>query len=286
MSETDNAAVTSVSQVEAMVSLLSDTNVKVREACRDALIAQGTVADAPLRRRMRAASGIERRLIGRILAEIHGPRIEQQIVEHLLGEPELERGAILIGGLVDAGEPLESVSPVLDAMADQVMAQLAGQRDPDRDLEVLRAVLVPQLKSVSVQEAKVVDALLHGVTGNHRGMPLPLCMVWLLVARRARIPLVGVNMPAHFLVRYDAGGDELLIDPTQEGGTIAPDLARQHMEHYGLTGADVKELDASDGAMLLRTLRNLVNLANTHGERTLVERCARILQTVGRALRG
>jgi len=97
---------------------------------------------------------------------------------------------------------------------------------------------------------------------------------------------VGVNMPAHFLVRYDAERDDLLIDPTQEGVAIAPELARQHMEHYGLAGAGVGQLDATDGAMLLRTLRNVVNLANTHGERALVERCARILQTVGRAARG
>ena len=273
----------SPSQVEAMISLLTDTSDSVVEGCREALLANADTAEPLLRERLAAGSDAEAAVVKRVLADIAGRRIEPLVQEHLVGEPRLEEGSILIGRLVHGDEAPEGVSAALDAMADQVMAQLGGTRDAEADVDVLRRVLVDQngLTGVPPEEATLADALLDGVTTSGRGMPLPLCMTWILVAQRARVPLVGVNMPGHFLVRIGPPDRPVILDPFHGGKVMSPELCRRYLTAQHLPSTDLSALDASDLDMLLRTLRNLINLAERDGERGLVERCARLLGAAG-----
>jgi regulator of sirC expression with transglutaminase-like and TPR domain len=59
------------------------------------------------------------------------------------------------------------------------------------------------------------NSLLHRVLERRRGMPITLAVVALEVARRAGIPLEGVGMPGHFLLRDPVTGSHL--DPFDGG---------------------------------------------------------------------
>ena len=53
------------------------------------------------------------------------------------------------------------------------------------------------------------------------GIPITLSVLYMEVARRVGLPLVGVAMPGHFLVKhYDAEGSEMLIDVFEQGKLI------------------------------------------------------------------
>jgi regulator of sirC expression with transglutaminase-like and TPR domain len=174
------------------------------------------------------------------------------------------------------------VTAALDAMADQVSAEQPVVRDAAIELELLTDVLARQnaLAGIVIERADPWDALLHGVTLRQRGLPLALSMTWLLVARRAGIPLVGVNMPGHFLVRHGRGA---VVDPFHGGRVVQPQQLRELLARAGYPPLDVTLLDATDRDMLVRTLRNLLQIAARRGERELAGRCARIVDRVTRA---
>ncbi|GJM20999.1 MAG: hypothetical protein DHS20C15_09140 [Planctomycetota bacterium] len=266
-------------QIEAMISLLSDPNQEVVARCREALMASASEAEAPLEHALRHDVRVPKRLLRRLLADVTGERREAELAHHLSDEADLERGSILLGALVEAGDKAFEVPAALDALADQVASQLAGQRDPDRDLAVLRTVLTEQLKpeARSPNIATLEDALLHGVTGGRGGMPLPICICWILVARRLSIPIVGVNFPGHFLVRYDVPGRLLVLDPFGGGQPVDLDHCRAALSSMGAKSTDLEALDATDLDMLRRSLRNVIQLAARHGERALLERAGRLL---------
>ena len=48
----------------------------------------------------------------------------------------------------------------------------------------------------------VENSLLDRVLERRRGMPITLAVVGMEVARRAGVPMVGIGMPGHFLVRH------------------------------------------------------------------------------------
>jgi regulator of sirC expression with transglutaminase-like and TPR domain len=271
----------SESQVEAMISLLTDDSPMVVSRCRKALRAHAEIAEPLLRERLAGTTGAEQTAIVSALLDVVGTKIEEPLVEHLLHTPALEAGSLLIGRLIDPSENPGQVTAALDAMADQLAAELPMVRDPRVELDLLSDVLARQnaLTGTVVERADPWDAVLHGVTLRQRGLPLALSMTWVLVGRRAGIPLVGVNMPGHFLVRHTHGP---VIDPFHAGRVVQPPQLRELLARAGYPPLEVKLLDATDRDMLVRTLRNLVLIAARRGERELAGRCARIVDRVTR----
>ncbi len=265
--------------MQAMLSLLSDDSQKVVGGCAEALARQGDRAESLLEQRLPLALGREARRIRSILARVRYPAAEEQLLACLTGSPKLERGALLLARLVDGGPEVDEAGAVLDHMAERADELLMDDSDPQRQLGVLRRVLTEEyaLKGSDPGASRPIDALLHGVTSNRRGMPMPLCITWLLVARRLRIPLVGVNMPGHFLMRLDVSDKLLVLDAYSGGRVVDQRTWQRHLKSHNLTGKSISDLDADDREMLLRSLRNLVHLSASDHDRALALRCTRVL---------
>jgi regulator of sirC expression with transglutaminase-like and TPR domain len=60
------------------------------------------------------------------------------------------------------------------------------------------------------------NSLLHEVLDRRRGIPISLSVVTLEVGRRLDVPLAGVGMPSHFLVRH-LGQPATFLDPFDGG---------------------------------------------------------------------
>jgi len=272
-------------QVEAMISLLSDSSDTVLAACREALRVHAAMAEPLLRERLAGCDAEERATLRAALRDVVGARLEQRLVEHLLRTPELEAGSLLIGQLVGIGLDPASVAAALDALADQVTADLhVPGLDPDADLAALTAVLGREggFSGAGAEQAELADVVLQGVCERRRGIPLALAVVWLLVARRVGIPLRGVNMPGHFLLRHVRADGHVVLDPLARGRPVRAEDCRRFLAAAGYPQRDVALLDASDRDMLQRTLRNLVMFAARAGDRELAARCARILRNSAR----
>jgi regulator of sirC expression with transglutaminase-like and TPR domain len=280
-------ALASESQVEAMIRLLTDTSDTVIEACRKALLDHAEMSEPLLRERLATADGEEAEAVRAALVDVVGARLEAPLIDHIMNAPSLEEGSILIGRLIDASELPDALTEALDALADQVAValdeSLGGDRDPTRDpareLEVLTDVLAKQntLTGTDPESADPWDAVLHGVTLRRHGLPLALCMTWLLVARRVGIPLEGLNMPGHFLLRQPREDGAVVIDPFHGGREVTPAECRTFLAESGYPAMEPEALAATDRDMLLRSLRNLVMIASRRRERELAARCARIL---------
>ena len=276
-------ALISESQVEAMIHLLTDNSDTVIEACRKGLLDHAEMAEPLLRERLTTAEGEDAEAVRAALVDVVGARLEAPLIDHIMNTPTLEEGSILIGRLIDASELPDGLTEALDALADQVSVSLDGslgsQRDPARELDVLRDVLVREntLAGTSPERADAWDAVLHGVTLRRRGLPLALCMTWLLVARRVGIPLFGLNMPGHFLLRQPREDGAVVIDPFHGGREVTPAECRRFLSESGYPSMEPESLESTDRDMLLRTLRNLVMIASRRRERALAARCARIL---------
>jgi len=46
-------------------------------------------------------------------------------------------------------------------------------------------------------------------------------VVYLLVARRLKLPVVGIGLPGHFVCRYQSSRHEIYIDPFRKGRLLA-----------------------------------------------------------------
>src|SRR5271157_3974061 len=61
------------------------------------------------------------------------------------------------------------------------------------------------------------NSYLNDVLDRKLGIPISLSLIYIEVARRRDLPVMGVSFPGHFLVKYQADHNEILIDPYHRG---------------------------------------------------------------------
>ena len=61
------------------------------------------------------------------------------------------------------------------------------------------------------------NSFLNDVLDRRTGIPITLSLVYIEVGRRLGLPIVGVGMPGHFLAKYVAPDEEIVVAPFYRG---------------------------------------------------------------------
>ncbi len=72
------------------------------------------------------------------------------------------------------------------------------------------------------------NSYLNDVLSRRTGIPITLAVVYMEVGRRLKIPLVGIGMPGHFLVRHREVRD-LFVDPFHGGILLSEDECKERL---------------------------------------------------------
>src|ERR687885_5523 len=56
------------------------------------------------------------------------------------------------------------------------------------------------------------NSFLNDVLDRKLGIPITISVVYMEVGRRIELPLQGVGMPGHFIVKYRSSGGDIYID--------------------------------------------------------------------------
>ena len=189
--------------------------------------------------------------------------------------PRLDWAACSVASLVDDDFVVEEVEKRLDGLAERVLSHLSSEADVPAQLAALRQVLVEEegfSGADSVDDAPVNSAL-HHVLARKTGLPIALSVVYLEVARRAGLTLVGVSFPAHFLVATPGPGERLVLDPFNHGRLLTGDGCEELLARVAPAVRFTTRLlsAASVQTIATRMLSNLKRsyLARADGERAL-----------------
>ncbi|MBC8112987.1 MAG: tetratricopeptide repeat protein [Candidatus Saccharimonas sp.] len=123
------------------------------------------------------------------------------------------------------------------------------------------------------------NSYLNEVLDDREGLPISLSVIYIEVARRMGLNVVGVGMPRHFMARYEPkeGGTQL-IDVFERGKLLSKDEAKAKFESLSDEPWRESHLDTSPPrAILERMLRNLFNTAASAED---AERMLRYLEAV------
>ncbi len=124
----------------------------------------------------------------------------------------------------------------LDLLAERVRDRLSDESAPLVLLEELSRVLFRE-EGFQGNEEDYYDArnsFLNDVLDRRRGIPITLGVVYLEVGWRLGLPLVGVNFPGHFVVRYEGEALRILVDPFHAGALRFEDEAQRLLDRvYG-----------------------------------------------------
>lgn len=124
----------------------------------------------------------------------------------------------------------------LDGMADQVAPHLQDSTPTDEVIQTLNAYLFEELGFRGNREDYYDprNSFLNDVLDRRLGIPITLSLVYIELGRRLGLPIRGVALPGHFIVRYEGATSAPFIDPFNQGARLTPLECQQRLvEIYG-----------------------------------------------------
>ena len=141
----------------------------------------------------------------------------------------------------------------LDEMAVAVRARAGGETDPQSLMCWLSDYLFRDLgfRGNTEDYYDPRNSFLNEVLDRRLGIPITLSTLYIELGRRLGVPIHGVGMPGHFLVKCVTPRAEIVIDPFNQGAVV--------------TSADCQRLlDQISGGKLTFEPRFLANIGTRH----------------------
>ena len=252
----------SENQRAALLKLLVDEDPAIYHAVRDKIISHGPQVLSWLEpHRLSAEPNLRRRSQEIIL---HFGRIEADTrflsfcLKH--GEElDLEQGTWLLAQTHYPEINIAGYQALLDDFAGELRELIDPNSEPKEMLGAINDYLFRELgfcgndKNYYEPENSYLNRVLDRRTGN----PINLCLVYMLLARRLRLPIVGIGLPGHFICRHQSSAAEVFIDAFHGGKFMNKADCVQYLVTGNYSLRDDCLAPVSPRRMLLRICGNL-----------------------------
>ena len=195
------------------------------------------------------------------------------------GDFDLATGALLIASTDDPNVDIDGCRANLDRMAEAALARTPSEAGPLEELNAITDLLFGVI-GFSGNRDDYYDpnnSYIHQVLERRLGIPITLSLLCIEVGRRAGVPVLGIGMPGHFLVRHrdeenyfvDAFNGGLLMNRDECGAVLRQAAGEDaRLEERHLNPVTPREI-------LARVLRNLKAI---YWDREEFDRC---ITTIG-----
>ena len=178
---------------------------------------------------------------------------------------DLLRGALLIARLDNPELDVDGYVQEVERHAKRVVGTVAADStEEDRFVALNRYLFEEQgFHGSRTDYDNRSNSYVNEVLDDREGLPITLTVVYVEIARRMGLNIVGVGMPRHFLARHEPKlGPSQLIDVFERGRRLTSEEARTKFEELSNSPWKDSYLESFPArATLERILRNLFNAA-------------------------
>lgn len=135
---------------------------------------------------------------------------------------DLARAALIIAADEYPAIDIAHYLGVLDGMAEQLRARIDFGAPAIQQVTLLNDFLFGELEFRGNRDEYYDprNSYLNDVLDRRTGIPITLSIVYIEIAKRLGLPIVGVNMPSHFIVKWRSDDVVIFIDPFNGGQVI------------------------------------------------------------------
>jgi regulator of sirC expression with transglutaminase-like and TPR domain len=283
---------TEIKDTENLIKLLDDNDEFVYQHVRNKLLEAGNDAIPALMMGLTNDNPLLNERIKNIIDEIYFSEVDVKFKE--LSEKKegiLEEAVFLIANFGYPEMDMKKYQSELDEMSTKLnlsidkmkLNPLIPQDDPLQIIKIINHFLFYQqgFKGNTENFYEPENTFFNDVMDRKKGIPISLSILYLLICKRLNLPTYGVNLPAHFIIKYVDERDEFYIDPYNNGIVISKSEAIKFLSRIGLTKEDFDSISflkiADDKDIIKRSLNNLVNIYTRSGDTQKTEQLKKIM---------
>ncbi len=250
------------SQIRALIRLLGDDDEKIVRTISGKLIDIGPTA-VPLLQEAEIEQPEMADRILTILEEIRGGKLEEELAR-LVALPQewmdLEAGAFLIARYAYPTLEVDLYRRQLDEMAQEVRDRIGPRASGEETVKTLNRYLFTEqgFKGNTKNYYELENSYINRVIDRRTGIPISLSTVYLIIGKRLGLPVQGIGMPGHFLVKFESERYKIFVDCFNGGALLTEKNCQRFLTEAGY-GFDEKYLQQSPvRAILSRMIKNLL----------------------------
>lgn len=265
----------SSSQLDALISLLDDPDVEVKNHVRDKLLSLGAEVIPVLEQKWENSfDPILQKEIEELVHELQFDLLKYRLEEWKNSEDrDLLTGLWLINTYQYPDLDFDKLNADMHQIYFEVWTAFKNDLAPYDQVRIINHALFNQLRfSANTKNFHSPgNSMLSTVLDTKKGNPITLCSIYLLVAQKLGLPIYGVNLPNLFVLTYKSADVTFYINAFNKGLIFLRNDISNYLEHLKIEPQDNFFEPCSHLEIILRSLRNLAHAFEKLGEASKVE---------------
>jgi len=248
-------------RIDEWAQRFADPDPEVRAAAREKLLEVGPEALPALTKCASSASPKTRAGLWGILREIHKRQFKSEL-QNFAANPRsvtLERAALALSGIANPDLDVDSYVAKLNAFSNDLILLLAPKSETEFNLEAFQNFMAGELGFTGNSDDyyNPANSFVDQVIDRRSGIPITLCLIYMVVGSKAGLRVEGVGLPGHFVVRFGEADADIYLDPFHGGRPMTHHDCRRLVSNRGLDFSEEYLEPATPSAIIGRMCRNL-----------------------------
>lgn len=200
----------------------------------------------------------------------------------LNGAEDLLEGMWLVATYQYPDLELSKLRKDLDQMYYEAWLEFRAEAHPFDQIKILNSVIFSKLKfGANTKNFHAPgNSMINVVLESRKGNPISLCVIYLLIARKLKLPVSGVNLPNLFILTYKSEETQFYINAFNRGLIFSKADIDNYISHLNLNPLDIFYEPCSNLDIIKRVLRNLLVSFEKIGDTQKMDEIKLLLQSV------
>ena len=263
------------SELKALVSLLDDEDKQVSSHVEEKILSIGKEAIPFLEHEWE--SNLNPAVQARIEELIHILQYEllkERLKNWYAGEEhDLLTGMWILATYQYPEIELEKLRKDLEQIYYETWLEFRPDLYPYDQVKVINSVLFNKLKfgANTKNFHSPGNSMINVVLESHKGNPITLCVIYMLVAQKLKLPVSGVNLPNLFILTYKDDNHQFYINAFNRGLIFSKQDIENYINELHLVPQTSFYEPCNSIDIVRRALRNLVMSFEKMGEHAKAE---------------
>jgi regulator of sirC expression with transglutaminase-like and TPR domain len=273
-------------ELKALVYLLDDDDTEVANHVENKLRSLGGSV-IPLLETEWAASAMGNPHLHQRLENIIQQLRYQSVVDKLLlwkegGAMDLLEGLWIVATYQHPDLSLEKLRQDVEQLYYEVWLEFRNNMTPVEQIRTLNSVFFGKLKfgANTRNFHSAANSMINMVIDSHRGNPISLCVIYMLIGNKLGLPLFGVNLPNLFVLTYKTPDVQFYINVFNRGLVFTKNDIDNYIAQINIAPNEMFYQPCSNLDIVKRVLRNIILAFEKTGDENSMKEVENILHQI------
>lgn len=155
---------------------------------------------------------------------------------------------------------LEGLKAQLEQIYYEAWLEFKTDALPFDQIKILNSVIFGKLKfrANTKNFHTPANSMINNVLETRKGNPISLCVIYMLIAQKLKLPVYGVNLPSLFILTYKSEDRQFYINAFNRGLIFSKPDIDNYIQQLKIQPLDMFYQPCSNADIIRRVLRNLV----------------------------